>query len=244
MTERYYHTICTVDPETNEAHYKIFDDLASRLHWVGDPDHHSDNDMILYLSESSPDCMVGIRFKNFESARKNPAQMNQAKIYLMVGNTEYEIYSCDGHLWKPETREYNLWITDGGGVLQLGNGQYDTEAEQLNDSCTCVVFALINSTYNYKKHTSGYEGLYVPKSRGSISYRGGEYIYNYHDPTPKFFVTGDSKALIENTGLSFTTEGKISAWVPIFGLSSECISTSARVRATGLENGIVWGLAL
>lgn len=221
--------ICRIDPTTGEPIYNIFSDIRAMWNWDGVA---GDNDeMNFYLTDN-----IYISCRKFERCRNNPYSSSlTADIVLVCNGAEHNIYNCSAGAFKPTSRYYNTI----GGILQLGYGNYDYEQQVIDNSETCIVFAVLEAI-NEVTHTQS-AGIYIPKSRGSISKVGSEYIDNPFDPTPFIWITKESIRIVQNTGLAYVTghtfnqTGIITAKSEISATGYVDITISGDIPGTDLE---------
>lgn len=189
--------ICEINPITQEPIYNIFQSMRTMWEWediIGD-----NNEMNFYLTDR-----IYISCRDFERCRINPySSSTSAKIVLVCNEYEITLYSCGAPQFKPTSRAYHT----RGSILQLGNGTYDADKDVLENSQTCLAFAVVHAVNAITQESSF--GVYLPKTHGSISRttESGHYVYKDvdFDPTPQYWVTKEMTRMVPNTGLAFVT---------------------------------------
>lgn len=200
--------------------WTLFEELENAFSWqsvTGGDDYK-----VFRISGS-----LAIRFENFETARASGSTTTYGRIYAMVGENEELITTFMGSVFTSD-RQFKIIVGSAGDIaLQLGSGTYD----QIPVAGAGLRFAVVNVQDTTDDNVTGY-GIYTPKVAGTRS--NGSVTFN--DATPKFFYTDDTTNLTNNTNLQYLSNdpnAKIMAVWPIFGVVSNCVSTSAFVLAMG-----------
>lgn len=233
MATKNTYVMCEIDEITHEPIYNFFAKLSNAFDWkavLGD-----NNDKHFVLNDN-----VEIVCKDFEKTRTHILITTvTARIIAVVNGQEIELYSSIDTLFHPESRYFCLTSSeDGGIVVQLGtnnveNDDPDNHDFRLSSSGVCVIFAIL-ACKNYVKNDNRIRyGLYIPKTRGSISSSGSSYTYTAFDPTPRYWATEDTKA-VSTSSLQFVNSGGSTLVIaPVTMPFSECITTEAKVEVVG-----------
>lgn len=233
MATKNTYVMCEIDEITHEPIYNFFAKLSQAFAWkavLGD-----NNDKHFVLNDN-----VEIVCKDFEKTRTHYLITTvTARIIAVVNGQEIELYSSIDTLFHPESRYFCLTSSeDGGIVVQLGANNVENDDPnnhdfRLSDSGVCVIFAVL-ACKNYVKNDNRIRyGLYIPKTRGSISSSGSSYTYTAFDPTPRYWATEDTKA-VSTSRLQFVNSGGSTLVIaPVITPFSDCITTEAKVEVVG-----------
>ncbi len=154
---------------------------------------------------------------------------NQRKIYVRYNDVATQIYSEQSTGWSPTQRMYQLVKSKNNDwTLQVGVGDYT----KTSFTDVSAIFAVIN-VKNTVSDEVGY-GIYVPRSIR-------QYRNVVANNTPKYLITEDVTQDVPNnesgssTALSYiiSSYASLTTLIPICGLSSQCISTTAQVMMIG-----------
>lgn len=196
--------------------WPLFEELENAFNWQSVT---GDSDSMLFTINSH----LALRFDNFNSARSSGATTSTGKMYVIVnGNTE-QWWSIQGNLLTA-TRRFRIIIGAAGDViLQVDTGNYG----YVPGAGAGLQFGIINVQNTVDDTITGY-GLYRPRSAGGLGTNSQSVTFS--NPVPSALYTDDTLILIQNgnlQGLNNNPDAKITALIPICGLCSECVSTSA-----------------
>lgn len=154
---------------------------------------------------------------------------NQRKIYVRYNGVATQIYSEQSSDWSPAQRMYQLVKSKNNDwTLQVGIGSYT----KTSFTDVSAIFAVVN-VKNTVNNEVGY-GIYVPclirQMRNGVA-----------NNTPKYLITEDVTQDVENkdsagnAAMSYiiSSYASLTTLVPICGISSQCISTTAQVMMIG-----------
>lgn len=175
---------------------------------------------------------LSLRFAGFVDMISSTSQSDHAYIYAIVNNIETEIYNVMGFQYT-SGRRYKIVLGAAGDVaVQIGNSNYDA----IPYDGTCLEFAIVNVQNTVDDEATGY-GLYIPYFSGGIGSAGTS--INYMNATPRYLFTADTEEILQNSNLTFTGNAQlahITSLVPIFGVGSECVTTSSYALLLGHQS--------
>lgn len=235
MATKNVNIMCGINPETHSPEWVFFDDLEQAFSWKSVTGDSDDKHFVINNN-------VEIVCKDFEKARTHILITTvQARILAIINGVEIELYSSTGTQFNPTSRFFVITKSDDGSfIMQLGtNSAENNDSAQENfrfsQSGVCVVFAVLACKDYVKNDNRIRYGLYIPKTRGSITSSGSSYIYTAFDPTPKYWATEDTKA-VTTSSLQFVNSGASTLVIaPVTTPFSNCITTEAKVEVVGTE---------
>ena len=198
------------------ATWNLFTDLAAAFDWQSVSG--TDNAKVFTISNH-----LAIRFDNFESARASGATTSLGKMYVIVNGNEQEWWSIQGYHLSVERRFKIIISAAGDLVFQLGTGNYDFTPAAGGG----LRFGILNVQNTVDDNVTGY-GLYQPRGSGGMA--SSNTGVTFANPIPSALYTDDTLLMLHNIdlqGIANNPNAKITALMPICGLSSECVSTSA-----------------
>lgn len=203
----------------------LLDDLEDAFSWASVTG--TDNDKTFNISNR-----LALRFKGFVDMVSSSSSIEYAYIYAVVGEDEVEIYSVSGLDFMAD-RRYKITLgTSGDIALQLGRTGYDN----IIADGTCLRFAIVNVQNTIDDSVTGF-GIYIPKKAGSTS--SGASSITFMDATPQYLLTDDTEEILSNSSLQYIgtqPRARIAALVPLCGVASECVGTSAFGLMMGYQN--------
>jgi hypothetical protein len=206
----------------------LLDDLEDAFSWASVTG--TDNDKTFNISNR-----LALRFTGFVDMVSSSSSTEYAYIYAVVGENEVEIYHVSGFNFTAG-RRYKITLgTSGDIALQLGYTGYDgIIADGIG-----LQFAIVNVQNTIDDSVTGF-GIYIPRTPGSTSSgASGVSGITFMDATPKYLLTDDTEEILSNSSLQYIgtqPRARIAALVPLCGVASECVGTSAFGLMMGYQN--------
>lgn len=200
------------------ATWNLFTDLAAAFDWAS---VSGTNDAKTFTISNH----LAIRFDNFESARASGSPSSTGKMYVIVNGNEEQWWTIQGNQLTAARRFRIIIGAAGDLVFQLDTGTNGA----VPAAGAGLQFGILNVQSTVDDSVTGY-GLYDSRTAGGMGSSNAS--LTFCNAIPEAFYTDDTLLLIHNTGLqgiANNPNAKITALMPICGLGSECVSTSAFV---------------